>query len=143
MTTKIFLFLLTCLLASFGTACQSASAPEAGGNSANTATNIDPKNMPPGLSGSPVAPSGNATPGIPAANAVVPPKGATPTPGIPADAGKPLPKGATPTPGIPDPETLKKQMNQPPTNINPANPPRSGTNAAANGEARPPTVRKP
>jgi hypothetical protein len=86
--------------------------------------------------------TGEATPGIPAANAAVPPKGATPTPGIPADAGKPLPKGATPTPGIPDPATLKKQMNQT-TNANAVNPPRSDADATTDGESRPRTVRKP
>ena len=142
MTRKI-LFVLTCSLFSFGLACQSATAPNAGANSANTLTNVDPRNMPPGLSGSPVPPSGNSTPGIPAANAAVPPKGATPTPGIPADPGKPLPKGATPTPGIPDPETLKKQMNQP-ANPNAANSPRSAdANGATGGGNRPRTERKP
>jgi hypothetical protein len=141
--TRKFLFVLTCSLFSFGLACQSTTAPNAGANSANAVTNIDPQNMPPGLSGSPVPPSGNSTPGIPAANAAVPPKGATPTPGIPPNAGKPLPKGATPTPGIPDPETLKRQMNQPAANINSPNPPNSDASAAANGENGPRTVRKP
>lgn len=140
--TKIFLFVLTCSLISFSSACQSTNAPNAQANSANAVTNIDPKNMPPGLSGSPVPPSGDSTPGIPAANAAIPPKGGTPTPGIPANAGKPLPKGATATPGIPDPETLKKQRNQP-ANPNSANSPLSNANSAANGESRPRTVRKP
>jgi hypothetical protein len=139
---KNFLFVLVCLTAAFSLACQSETASNAGANSANTVSNIDPKNMPPGLSGSPVAPTGGATPGIPAANAVVPPKGATPTPGIPADAGKSLPKGATPTPGIPDSETLKKQMNQP-ANVSDANPPRSEANAATSGANRPRSARKP
>lgn len=137
------LFVLTCSLFSFGLACQSAPAPNGGANSANTVTNIDPQNMPPGLSGSQVPPSGNSTPGIPASNAAVPPKGGTPTPGIPANAGKPLPKGATPTPGIPDPETLKRQMNQPVGNINSANPPRSDANTASGGENQTRTVRRP
>jgi hypothetical protein len=140
--TKIFLFVLTYSLVLFNSACQSKTAPNANANSANSLTNIDPKNMPPGLSGSPVPATGEATPGIPSANAVAPPKGATPTPGIPADAGKPLPKGATPTPGIPDPETLKKQMNQT-TNANAANLPRSDAGATTDGEIRPRTVRKP
>jgi hypothetical protein len=122
--TKIFLFVLTYSLVLFNSACQSNTAPNANANSANSLTNIDPKNMPPGLSGSPVPATGEATPGIPSANAVAPPK------------------GATPTPGIPDPETLKKQMNQT-TNANAANLPRSDAGATTDGESRPRTVRKP
>ena len=140
--TKIFLLVLTCSLILLSLACQADNTPKTNANSANSLTNIDPKNMPPGLSGSPVPATGEPTPGIPAANAVVPPKGATPTPGIPADAGKPLPKGATPTPGIPDPETLKKQMNQT-INANAVNSPRSDAGATTDGESRPRTVRKP
>jgi hypothetical protein len=76
--------------------------------------NVDPKDLPPGLSANQAAPSGNSVPGISPANANVIPKGTTPTPGIPdpATLGKPAKPGATPTPGIPDPATLKKQMEE-------------------------------
>ena len=103
-------------------------APEAGSNmnsnistaNSNTAgntrlQNVDPKDLPPGLSGSPLAPVANSAPGLNPANAVNGiPKGATPTPGIPdpATLGKPAKPGATPTPGIPDPATLKQQMEE-------------------------------
>ena len=147
--TKIILPVFIGLVCLLNLACQSATSPNANANAANTATNIDPKDMPPGLSTAPITPSGNSTPGISdtnSMNANVPPKGATPTPGIPdpKDAGKPLPKGATPTPGIPDPETLKKQANRQIQNTNSANP--SGTDAnlqASGSEDRPRTVRKP
>ena len=129
--TKIILFVLIGSLFIVSMACQSETAPNA--NSANTITNIDPKNMPPGLTGSPAAPSGNSTPGIPGANSVnvnASAKG-TPTPGIPdpKNAGKPLPKGATPTPGIPDPETLKRQANGSLVNANASTPSRSNVNS--------------
>ena len=77
------------------------------------AVNLDPNNLPEGLSTTPIQPSGNSTPGIPdPANANKVPAGGTPTPGIPdpANLRKPFKPGATPTPGIPDPETLRKQM---------------------------------
>ncbi len=136
---KICLSVTVVLISMCNLACQSGTTPVANANSANVVTNVDPKNMPPGLSTAPIAPSGNSTPGIPdpkSANITVPSKGGTPIPGIPANPGKPLPKGATPTPGIPDPETLKKQMNGSLSNANAARP---NTNSAAN---RPPTERK-
>ncbi len=77
--------------------------------------NVDPKDLPPGLSASPLAPANGTAPGIDPANAVnSAPKGATPTPGIPdpASMNKPQKPGATPTPGIPDPATMKKQMEE-------------------------------
>ena len=137
--TKFFLSVTVAVFIMFNLACQSAAPPAANTNSANVMTNVDPKNMPPGLSTVPVAPSGNSTPGIPdpkSANVVVPSKGGTPIPGIPANPGKPLPKGATPTPGIPDPATLKKQMNGSLSNANAA---RSNSNSPAN---KPSTERK-
>jgi len=102
------------------------SEPQANSNSNTTAANsntigntrlqnVDPKDLPPGLSGSPLAPVANSAPGLNPANAVNGvPKGATPTPGIPdpATLGKPAKPGATPTPGIPDPATLKQQMEE-------------------------------
>lgn len=147
MSNKLILVLV---LVNFliGFACSSAN--EKTSNSANGAnvTNIDPKNMPPGLSASPIQPSGNSTPGIPDMKSgnVNLPKGATPTPGIPDEetlkkqlSGK-MPKGATPTPGIPDPETLKKQMNQP-VNVNAPNP--EAANSATSGVDRQRKVNKP
>jgi hypothetical protein len=79
---------------------------------------LDPANMPPGLSGSPV-PIENV-PGIPANGAQALPKGTTPTPGIPSpdEIKKGFKPGTTPTPGIPDPATIRKQMGLPPLNIN-------------------------
>jgi hypothetical protein len=140
--SKIILFVLICLSISFNIACSSETATNANSaNKANVVTNIDPKNMPPGLSGNVITPSGNSTPGIPSQqniNAVT--KGATPTPGIPADPGKPLPKGATPTPGIPDPATLKKQMNSSSTASNTAP---ASNQPMTDGDSRPRTVQKP
>lgn len=92
----------------------------------NGNVNIDPNNMPAGLSTAPVTPGGTPTPGIPdpaTANKTNAP-GGTPTPGIPPanQLGKPLPKGATPTPGIPDPATIKRQLNST-SNVNMQAPP--------------------
>lgn len=112
MTTKLFIYIVILSLAAFASACTSASAP---GNSATGPNSNTASNIPPEFSGTPIAPDGKTTPGIPPvnqANLSNAPRGATPTPGIPdpATIGKtPVPKGATPTPGIPDPETLKRQ----------------------------------
>lgn len=80
----------------------------------NAFVNVDPVNLPPGLSTSPVPPSNASTPGIPAVIANIP-KGATPTPGIPSpeELKKPVKPGVTPTPGIPSPEELRRQMGTP------------------------------
>ena len=131
------------LFSSFLLGCQSETPLNANTNVSNSVGNLDPSNMPPGLSGNTVTTPGNAIPGIPDANSINSnnlPKGATPTPGIPANPGKPLPKGATPTPGIPDPATLKKQMDQI-SNTNPTNPTNSN-GSAANG-AQPRAAGKP
>ncbi len=87
---------------------------EAPNTNTNTAVvNIDPANLPPGFSTSPVPLSNNSTPGIPADPAntnLINPKG-TPTPGIPDPANiNKMKKGTTPTPGIPDPANMRKQM---------------------------------
>ena len=89
---------------------------------------VDPANLPEGISTSSVPPSANTTPGIPAANTVLP-KGATPTPGIPSEAElkRGIKPGVTPTPGIPSPEELKRQMSRP-ANMS-APPPNPGTDA--------------
>lgn len=115
---KMFAVAMTCLLALMVFACTSGPT----GNSANSANsnapktvNIDPANMPPGLSSSPL-PVNGSTPGIPDPSQVNinmnNPNG-TPTPGIPHPANvNKVPRGTTPTPGIPDPATIKKQMQQ-------------------------------
>jgi hypothetical protein len=88
---------------------------------------LDPANMPPGLSGSPLPVNG--VPGIPSNGAAVLPKGGTPTPGIPGpeEIKKGIKPGLTPTPGIPDPATIRKQMGLPPLNMNAVPPGGSST----------------
>jgi hypothetical protein len=128
------LFVFICAAFLSGIACQPSSAPNANANRANGNVNIDPKNMPAGLSTSPIPPTSNTTPGIPdPANANRSSAGGTPTPGIPDKnkIGKPLPIGATPTPGIPDETTRKRMMSQSSNvtmqaNPNPNNVPTSG-----------------
>ena len=136
--TKKLLFALFCLTVSISFGCSSETAPNANSvNGANsTITNIDPKNMPPGLSGNVITPSGNSTPGIPNPQNANVAKGTTPTPGIPANPGKPLPKGATPTPGIPDPANINRQMNSSSTGT-------SSNQPVSDGDLRERTVRKP
>jgi len=115
MTAKLLIYIAILSLAAFATACTSATAP---GNSQTGPNSNTASNVPPEFSGTPIAPDGKTTPGIPPvnqANLSNAPRGATPTPGIPdpATVGKtPVPKGATPTPGIPDEKTLKEQMNR-------------------------------
>ena len=87
-----------------------------GGNNANSNANVNANevNLPPEFQQTPISPSGNTTPGIPAnPNVSVNNPNGTPTPGIPDPANmNKIPKGTTPTPGIPDPATLKRQMQQ-------------------------------
>lgn len=92
----------------------------------NTEVKLDPANMPPGLSATPITPSAN-TPGIPA-NANPLPIGKSPTPGIPspAELKKGVKPGTKPTPGIPDQETIRRQMGQPPLPNANAAPPANG-----------------
>ncbi|MBP7475173.1 MAG: hypothetical protein KA810_07940, partial [Pyrinomonadaceae bacterium] len=110
------------LLASFSFACGGAAntantnastgANTTATNPAPVAVNLDPANLPPGLSASPIQQPANV-PGVNSNGAV--PKGATPTPGIP-DGSKirPAKPGATPTPGIPSPEEIRKMLGKPP-----------------------------
>ncbi|MFZ1700263.1 MAG: hypothetical protein WAU71_05540 [Pyrinomonadaceae bacterium] len=81
------------------------------------AVNIDPANMPDGLSARPVEQPAN-TIGVNAAS--VRTNGATPTPGIPgpAEIKKGTKLGATPTPGIPSADEMRKMLSKPPTNVN-------------------------
>ena len=104
--------------------------------SANTEVTLDPANMPPGLSGSPMVPSAN-TPGIPM-NPGPLPKGTTPTPGIPSEAElkKGMKPGVTPTPGIPDAATIRKQLGLPPVNVN-ATPPKGSKAPMMKSNRRP------
>lgn len=105
-----FLFSIAALIGCGGGAVTNTANVANANANANTTIKLDPANMPPGLSASPVTPAAN-TPGIPA-NASPLPKGATPTPGIPSEAElkKPFKPGATPTPGIPSPEEIKKML---------------------------------
>jgi len=122
---KSSIFILLAAAALFAIGCGGA-AENANSNSANAnrAVILDPANMPPGLSASPLPVNGSPIPGIPTNGAQIP-KGTTPTPGIPSpeELKKGMKKGTTPTPGIPDPETLRKAMGQPIGNVNrpPAN----------------------
>lgn len=116
--SKNIIVLSLCFTLSFFFGC-GGSAPansNANGNGNSNAKvaeiQVDPANMPPGISTNPViVDSANSTQGT-AANSKLP-KG-TPTPGIPSEAElrKPMKPGATPTPGIPSPEELKRMMNQ-------------------------------
>jgi hypothetical protein len=140
---KKVLLALTCAGFLAGIACQPAETPNSN-RSSNANVNIDPKNMPPGLSASPIAPSGNSTPGIPdpaSANKFT--KGPTPIPGIPDDPGKPLPKGATPTPGIPSEEEIKKMRSRTVSNSEVQNPNmRTTTDVPSSGDSRSRKVNK-
>jgi hypothetical protein len=109
---KCLTFLLGLLVTVFSAGCSSAETTDSnsseGNSSSNRIQNVDPKDLPPGLSASPVVPVNNG-------NVMgSPTQGTTPTPGIPdpKTLGKPMKPGATPTPGIPDPETLKRQMEE-------------------------------
>ena len=108
---KIFslgaLLVVSCLMFACG------SAPQSNSNMVLTNANAtNSANIPPEFSTSPIPPSANVTPGIPANGVNNLPTGATPTPGIPDPklANRKIKPGATPTPGIPDPETLRRQM---------------------------------
>ena len=126
-----------------GTSSDNSRAAQTNANAAPTTTEIDPANMPPGLSASPVQMGANVQ-GV-NANAVAP-KGTTPTPGIPspAELRKPFKPGATPTPGIPSPEEIRKMLAKPPTNVNGAPPSMKGgdrpmmkSNRPTGGKPRP------
>ena len=126
------LFLVVVILLS---ACGSSPTSNVNSVSNSVSSNaniikLDPANMPPGLSGSPLPVNG--VPGIPANGGVLP-VGKTPTPGIPSaeQLRKGMKPGQTPTPGIPDPATIRKSMGMPPTNIN----------ARPAGNSAPPTMK--
>jgi hypothetical protein len=144
--TKIILFITIGLLLVFNLACQSeTTSSNANANSAEAASNSNSKSLPPGFSTAPIAPSGNATPGIPDPNAAnTQPAGAKnkPVSSDPTLSGKPLKKGATPIPGIPD-SVISNQSKGTAANANQANPAGADANATTSGEGRPRTARKP
>lgn len=123
---RILTIFSLCLSVLFLFGCGGSSPVNSTANAtSNTNTKVaevqlDPANMPPGISANPVIVNGaNNTQGTTVANSKLP-KGA-PTPGIPSEAElkKPFKPGATPTPGIPSPEELKKMMSgKPPAGAN-------------------------
>ena len=125
-----FLFVLICFSLYANMACTTAETPTTNANTAN-AVNLDPANLPPGFSTSPVPINGNI-PGIPNpndANANKIPTGNIP--GIP-DANKktPQPKNTPPIPGIPSEAEIRRQMNTPLKDVNVVNnPPKTQSDA--------------
>lgn len=100
------------------------------------AVNLDPANLPPGLSASPIQQPAN----IPGVNAkAVQPKGGTPTPGIPsaAEIKKFQKPGTTPTPGIPSPEEIQRMLGRPATNANASVPQMKGSSPTIMKSNRP------
>jgi hypothetical protein len=117
---KYVFIALAIISAMLAVACGGAATSNTAKVNSNTATNsnspaevkLDPANMPPGLSASPMQPAANVD-GI-SANPAPLPKG-TPTPGIPSEAElkKPFKPGATPTPGIPSEAEIRKALGNP------------------------------
>ena len=117
------------------TACTTAESPSANSNTGN-AVNLDPSNLRPGFSTSPVPVNGNI-PGIPNPNdpnANKIPMGNIP--GIPDPNKKtPQPKNTPPIPGIPDEKTLREQLNTPLKDVNVVNNPSKSQSDANNRPA--------
>lgn len=136
-----FLFVLICFSAAGNLACSTAESPPANVNTTNAA-NLDPANLPPGFSTSPIPLGTNSTPGIPGpndSNANAAP--AKNIPGIP-DTNKmgktPQPKNTPRIPGIPDDETIRRQMNTPLKDVNVVNnPPKNQSNVNNRPPAKP------
>ena len=110
------MLLLFCSALLFNLSCQNTASPNSNTNILTNAA-VEPANLPPGISVSPLPADSSSTPGIPDpanVNVNTRKKDGTPIPGIPDDKnlGKPLPKGKTPIPGIPDEKTFKEQMNK-------------------------------
>lgn len=111
---KFFFFFLGLSMLMVSAGCGTATSSSANttnaanSSAANGMQNVDPRDLPPGLSASPMQPVSNVN----AINSSAP--GGTPTPGIPdAKTLEKTPRpGATPTPGIPDEETIKRQMEE-------------------------------
>ena len=85
----------------------------------NREIKLDPANLPPGLSASPLPSTANLPPGI-SLNPANVPLGNKPIPGIPTNEQlrKGFKPGKSPIPGIPDEATIRKQMSQPVANVN-------------------------
>ena len=99
--------------------CTSSTQNSNSNTVVNREVKLDPANMPPGLSATPLPSSATLPPGI-SLNAVNIPVGNKPIPGIPS--AEQLKQGWKPgkaqTPGIPDEANIRKQMGLPITNIN-------------------------
>ncbi|CAN5493985.1 hypothetical protein BH10ACI2_BH10ACI2_13230 [soil metagenome] len=126
--SKILFAVLSLVIGVFIFACGGNTPANTAANSAsnvnsNAVIKLDPANMPPGISASPIQTvPANAVNGP--ANANTNSKSTSPTPGIPspAELKKPFKPGATPTPGIPSADEIRKMLGQPPANVN-AKPP--------------------
>lgn len=118
-------------------ACSSGNTPSnANANMMNGgAVNLDPANLPPGFSTSPVPVNGNI-PGIPNPND--PNSNKVPMsniPGIPDPNKKtPQPKNTPPIPGIPSEAEIKRQMNTPLKDVNVVNNPPANQRSDANNQ---------
>ncbi len=129
-----FLLVVLCFSLGANLACSTAvDAPTANANTAG-AVNLDPANMPPGFSTSPIPMGANSTPGIPNPNDVNANKlPAGSIPGIPDPNKKTTqPKNTPPIPGIPSEAEIKRQMNTPLKDVNIVNNPPAGSRSEAN-----------
>jgi len=125
-----FLFILMCLSLAANQGCSSSETPNT--NSAESANRIDPANIPPEFSSTPINANGASIPGIPNPNDA----NKVPTGNIPgiSDANKktPQPKKTPPIPGIPSQEEIKRQMNTPLQDVNIVNNPPKGQESDVN-----------
>jgi|CXWL01.1.fsa_nt_gi hypothetical protein len=119
-----------------------ANKASATNTTAPAAVNLDPGNMPPGLSANPMQQSAN----VPGVNSnTVQPKGGASTPGIPspAELKKPFKPGTTPTPGIPSEAEIRRMLGKPAQNPNAnvpmmkSNPPMMKSNKPLAGKPNP------
>jgi hypothetical protein len=113
-------FLITGILivASYGCGASDSSK---GNSNGPVEIKLDPKNMPEGLSVTPLpTPADGKLPEGITIDGTAPAPGRTATPGLPS--ADQLKKGIKPsarsTPGIPDAETIRKQMGYPSANVN-------------------------
>ena len=109
----ILAFVSVLLVTSCGRSAETNSNAANSNGIRATMQTVDANNLPPGLSASPVAPSANTTPGIPAVSNANVPRGTTLTPGNPdsKNTNVVLKPGGTPIPGI-DPDRGRRQMPQ-------------------------------
>ena len=127
---RIFLFTLVCFSLATNLACSTTEAPNT--NSVGTANRIDPANIPPEFSSTPINANGASIPGITDPNNA----NKVPTgniPGIPDPNKKtPQPKNTPPIPGIPSEEEIRRQMNTPLQDVNVVNNPPKNQQSDAN-----------